>query len=54
MQSVRDCLAELGEFELSIPIRERSDDGIRLSLATFRRTAKRAIVLQIVRAVGDC
>jgi hypothetical protein len=34
-----DSLAERGEFELPVPIREKSD-GIRLRFATSRRTAK--------------
>jgi hypothetical protein len=37
----RDSLAERGEFELPVPICEQSDDRIRLSFATSRRTAKR-------------
>jgi hypothetical protein len=32
-------MAERGEFELPVPIREKSD-GIRLRFATSRRTAK--------------
>jgi hypothetical protein len=36
-----DSLAERGEFELPVPICEQSDDSIRLSFATSRRTAKR-------------
>jgi hypothetical protein len=37
----QDCLAEGGGFELPVPICEQSDDGIRLSFATSKRTAKR-------------
>jgi hypothetical protein len=33
-------MAERGEFELPVPICEQSDDSIRLSFATSRRTAK--------------
>jgi hypothetical protein len=36
-----DSLPERGEFELPVPICEQSDDSIRLSFATSRRTAKR-------------
>jgi len=36
----KDSLAERGEFELPVPICEQSDDSIRLSFATSRRTAK--------------
>jgi hypothetical protein len=36
-----DSLAERGEFELPVPICERSEDSIKLRFATSRRTAKR-------------
>ena len=36
-----DWMVERGEFELPVPICEQSDDSIRLSFATSRRTAKR-------------
>ena len=40
VRKVRDWMVERGEFELSVPICEQSDDSIRLSFATSRRTAK--------------
>ena len=36
-----DSVAELGEFELPVPVSKLSDDSIMLSFATSRRTAKR-------------
>ena len=41
LQMEKDSMAERGEFELPVPICEQSDDSIRLSFATSRRTAKR-------------
>jgi hypothetical protein len=41
MPNIEDWVAERGEFELPVPICEQSDDSIRLSFATLRRTAKR-------------
>src|SRR6266851_5700885 len=35
-----DWLVEGGVFELAVPIREQSDDSIKLSFATSTRTAK--------------
>jgi hypothetical protein len=40
-RDIPDSVAERGEFELPVPICEQSDDSIRLSFATSRRTAKR-------------
>jgi hypothetical protein len=45
----RDSLAERGEFELPVPICEQSDDSIRLSFATSRRTAKRSSIYFVAR-----
>ena len=41
LADMADSLAEGGVFELPVPICEQSDDSIRLSFATSRRTAKR-------------
>ena len=53
-----DSLAERGEFELPVPICEQSDDSIRLSFATSRRTAKRyrpgsAFLVRFSQLVGS-
>ena len=42
MRKLTDWMVERGEFELPVPICEHSDDSIRLSFATSRRTAKRS------------
>jgi hypothetical protein len=50
---VHICVAEGGEFELPVPICEQSDDSIRLSFATSRRTAKRYRLQRFLARLGS-